>query len=102
MFVICGACTYAVLQEGIFLEESSKYCSLFNNTCRRNKNGIALYTLTVGPVTNHFVINNMLIGNQMYGLSVGGLGHGNQKKRSVSNVRAIVLVSLFVENPCIV
>jgi hypothetical protein len=59
---------------------------VFNNTCRRNRNGIAIYTLNDGPVANNFVINNRLIGNHRYGLQVGGKGKGDPKGDKISKL----------------
>jgi hypothetical protein len=75
-------------QEGIFLEETAARCSLFNNTCRWNENGIGLYTLDVGPVADNFVLGNTMVENRRYGLSVGGLGGEDETKRSTRNVFA--------------
>lgn len=73
-------------EEGIFVEETASGNFIFNNTCRRNRNGIGLYANAVGPVANNMVIGNLLKENGG-GLTVGGYGH-NPKKSSSGNIFA--------------
>jgi parallel beta-helix repeat protein len=73
------------LQEGIFVEESSHDNVIVDNTCRRNKNGIGVYTLDVGPVKNNMFFGNTLEDNSLNGITAGGYGH-NGTKHSDSNV----------------
>jgi parallel beta-helix repeat protein len=84
-------------EEGIFLEESAKDCSLFNNTCQHNGDGIGVYSNAVGPVANNFIINNRLINNRRLGLSAGGYGHTGPDHHglpiSLSNIFASNFIS---------
>jgi len=73
------------LQEGIFVEENSHDNVIVDNTCRRNKNGIGVYTLDVGPVKNNMFFGNTLEDNSMNGITAGGYGH-NVTKHSEANV----------------
>lgn len=65
---------------------------MFNNTCRRNSNGIGVYSNAVGPVANNVFINNRLYDNRNYGLTAGGYGHAPDKM-SFGNVFAANVVS---------
>lgn len=78
--------------EGIFVEETAQSNSVFNNTCRRNSNGIGVYANAVGPVTNNIFINNRLYDNRNYGLTAGGYGHAPDKM-SLANTFAGNIVS---------
>jgi len=61
--------------EGIFVEETAHHNVVSGNTCRRNGNGIGVYSLGVGPVTNNVFIGNTVTDNLRGGLTAGGLGH---------------------------
>ena len=81
-----------LLATGIYVEETAHDNSLFNNTCRRNSNGIGVYANAVGPVANNVFINNLLYDNRNYGLIAGGYGHSPQKM-SLGNVFAGNIIS---------
>ena len=67
------------------MEETANGNFVFNNTLRRNGNGLGVYANAVGPVTNNFFINNVAEDNRGNGITAGGYGH-NPKKESVRNV----------------
>ena len=46
-----------------------------SNTCRRNGNGIGVYTHTVGPVKSNVFFGNIVENNTAYGITSGGFGH---------------------------
>ena len=68
------------------MEETASGNFIFNNTCRRNGNGIGLYANAVGPVAQNMVVGNVLEANGG-GLTAGGYGH-DPKKQSEGNVFA--------------
>lgn len=74
------------VQEGIFVEETANHNVIVNNTCRRNFNGIGVYSNAVGPVSNNFIIGNIVTDNKG-GISAGGYGH-NPAKHSDGNLFA--------------
>jgi hypothetical protein len=73
-------------EEGIFVEETASGNFIFNNTLRRNANGIGLYANAVGPVANNMIVGNVLEDNGG-GITAGGYGH-DPKKQSESNIFA--------------
>lgn len=48
---------------------------IFNNTCRRNRSGIGVYSNAVGPVANNYFIGNTVSENYGSGITAGGFGH---------------------------
>ena len=66
--------------EGIFVEETAKDNVIVSNTCRRNKNGIGVYSNVVGPVKNNVFFGNLVDGNFNSAITAGGLGHGQPNK----------------------
>ena len=72
-------------EEGIFVEETAHDNVIVANTCRRNGNGIGVYSNAVGPVANNFFIGNQLSANLAFGLTAGGYGH-TANKHSEGNV----------------
>lgn len=72
-------------KEGIFVEETASSNLVFNNTCRRNTDGIGIYSNAVGPVANNFIIGNIVADNIRDGIIAGGFGH-NPDKHSGDNV----------------
>ena len=58
--------------QGIFVEETASGNFIFNNTLRRNLNGIAVYSLDVGPVTGNIIANNLIEDSTVRGISSGG------------------------------
>ena len=73
------------LEEGIFVEETAHDNVVTGNTCRRNKNGIGVYSMAVGPVKRNVIFGNTLEANTNYQMTVGGYGH-DPDKHSESNV----------------
>ena len=66
-------------EEGIFVEETASANFVFNNTCRRNGNGIGVYANAVGPVEGNIFAANVLEANTGMGMSSGGYGHAPNK-----------------------
>ena len=65
--------------EGIFVEETAHDNVVAGNTCRRNNNGIGVYSMDVGPVANNVFIGNVVDDNVESGISAGGYGHDPRK-----------------------
>jgi parallel beta-helix repeat protein len=59
-------------EEGIFVEETAHDNVVAANTCRRNGNGIAVYSNAVGPAANNFIVGNAVTDNNASGISSGG------------------------------
>ena len=72
-------------QEGIFVEESAHDNLVVANTCVRNNDGIAVYSMGVGPVKNNVILGNNVTDNKRYGIAAGGYGH-SATKHSESNL----------------
>ena len=62
-------------EEGIFVEETAHDNVITGNTCRRNKNGIGVYSKVVGPVKGNVFFGNVLQGNYLNAITAGGYGH---------------------------
>lgn len=71
--------------EGIFVEETSHDNVITGNICRRNRNGIGVYTLAVGPVTRNVFFGNQVEENTNNAITAGGYGH-DPTKYSIGNV----------------
>jgi hypothetical protein len=71
--------------QGIFVEETASGNFIFNNTLRRNLNGIAVYSLDVGPVTGNIIANNLVEDSLVRGFSSGG-GNGDSTKHAEKNI----------------
>ena len=71
--------------EGIFVEETATDNVIAANVCRRNQNGIGVYSNVVGPVKNNVFFGNVVEDNTKYGITAGGLGH-DATKYSQGNV----------------
>ena len=61
------------------MEETASSNFVFNNTCRRNGNGIGVFANAVGPVDGNIFAGNMLEANVGMGMSSGGYGHDPRK-----------------------
>ena len=61
--------------EGIFVEETAHDNVICMNTCRRNGNGIGVYSHTVGPVKSNVFFGNVVQNNTGNGITSGGMGH---------------------------
>ena len=59
--------------EGIFVEETAHNNVIASNTCRRNKNGIGVYSNVVGPVKGNIFFGNIVDGNYNFAMTAGGL-----------------------------
>ena len=62
-------------EEGIFVEETAHDNVITGNTCRRNKNGIGVYSKVVGPVKGNVFFGNLVQGNYKNAITAGGYGH---------------------------
>ena len=71
--------------EGIFVEETAHDNVICMNTCRRNGNGIGVYSHTVGPVKSNVFFGNTVQNNTGNGITSGGMGH-DSTLHSESNV----------------
>ena len=91
--------------EGIFVEETAKDNVIVSNTCRRNKNGIGVYSNVVGPVKNNVFFGNLVDGNFNSAITAGGLGHGQPNKHQsdsntfFSNIASNVPIEKAAFNP---
>ena len=72
--------------EGIFVEETASSNTITANTCRRNKNGIGVYSNIVGPVQANVIVGNTVSNNLAFGISSGGAGHSDGSKHSDTNI----------------
>lgn len=70
--------------EGIFVEETAHENVIVGNTCRRNMNGIGVYSKVVGPVKGNIIFGNLVQGNTNAAISAGGF-NDSPNKRSESN-----------------
>eukprot|EP00948_MAST-09A_sp_MAST-9A-sp1_P002763 g2763.t1 len=70
--------------EGIFVEETASSNVIVDNICRRNANGIGVYSNAVGPVQGNLFFGNVVEDNSNMGITAGGMGH-NPTKHSDSN-----------------
>ena len=78
---------YILGRQGIFVEETASSNFVASNTCRRNREGIAVYSNVVGPVSNNFIVGNAVTDNQVSGVSAGGTNtDSDQTKISQENV----------------
>ena len=71
--------------QGIFVEETASGNFIFNNTLRRNFNGIAVYSLDVGPVIGNIIANNVVEDSIAHGFSSGG-GNDDPSKHAEKNI----------------
>eukprot|EP00943_MAST-04B_sp_MAST-4B-sp1_P002828 g2828.t1 len=71
--------------EGIFVEETAHDNVIASNTCRRNFNGIGVYSNVVGPVKGNVFFGNIVEGNHNSAITAGGVGHDHPDKHSDSN-----------------
>ena len=71
--------------QAIFVEETAQGNFVFNNTLRNNFNGIAVYSLTVGPVSGNIIANNVVEKTVNIGVSSGG-GDANYTNHAENNV----------------
>ena len=65
--------------EGIFVEETAHDNIIASNTCRRNKNGIGVYSNVVGPVKGNVFFGNLVEANSNFAMTAGGFGHTPNK-----------------------
>ena len=72
--------------QGIFVEETASGNFIFNNTLRRNRNGIQLYSLDVGPVSGNIVAGNVVEDSSAHGISSGGGSGANGPQHAEKNV----------------
>ena len=72
-------------EEGIFVEETAHNNVITSNICRRNRNGIGVYSNAVGPVANNVIVGNTVTNNIGDGITAGGVGH-DPTKHSDSNL----------------
>ena len=71
--------------QAIFVEETASGNFVFNNTLRNNFNGVAVYSLTVGPVVGNIIANNVIEKTVNIGVSSGG-GDANYTNHAEDNV----------------
>lgn len=66
-------------EEGIFVEETAHDNVIASNLCRKNRNGIGVYSNAVGPVARNMFVGNIVEDNDGYGITCGGYGHDPTK-----------------------
>ena len=71
--------------QAIFVEETASGNFVFNNTMRRNINGIAIYSLDVGPVIGNIIANNVVVDSIKRGYSSGG-GNADPSNHAEKNI----------------
>ena len=77
--------------QGIFVEETASGNFIFNNTLRNNRNGIAIYSLDVGPVIGNIIANNVVENSEMYGVSSGG-GNSNEMIHAEKVIKSLQFI----------
>lgn len=85
--------------QAIFVEETASGNFIFNNTLTKNLNGIAVYSLDVGPVQGNIIANNRIEDSVKYGISAGG-GLEDATRESKNNIFVGNILKNNAEGDC--